>query len=105
MTDRDPFIQADNDGRSAQVIQVESSRMLVPLLAVSLLAICFALMGWARAEVAMDAADDSKEEASRMEREARMLQYYVLEMDAKLIAAGFKTDAESVARKLKENSP
>lgn len=41
-------------------------------------------------------------EASRAEREARMLQYYVLEMDAKLIAAGFKTDSESLARKLKE---
>jgi hypothetical protein len=39
------------------------------------------------------------------ERETRMLEYYVLEMDAKLIAAGFKTDAESVAKRLKENEP
>jgi hypothetical protein len=44
-------------------------------------------------------------EAARAEREARMLQYYVLEMDAKMIAAGYKTDAESVAKRLKENSP
>ncbi len=42
-------------------------------------------------------------ESARTEREARMLQYYVLEMDAKLIAAGFKTDSESVAKRLKEN--
>jgi hypothetical protein len=42
-------------------------------------------------------------ESARAEREARMLQYYVLEMDAKLIAAGFKTDAESIAKRLKEN--
>jgi hypothetical protein len=41
--------------------------------------------------------------SERAEREARMLQYYVLEMDAKLIAAGFKTDEESVAKRLKEN--
>jgi hypothetical protein len=39
------------------------------------------------------------------ERETRMLEYYVLEMDAKLIAAGFKTDAESVAKRLKERQP
>lgn len=41
---------------------------------------------------------------AQSEREARMLEYYVLEMDAKLIAAGFKTDAESVAKRLKENA-
>jgi hypothetical protein len=45
---------------------------------------------------------NAEEKAMIAEREARMLQYYVLEMDAKLIAAGFKTDAESIARKLKE---
>ena len=38
----------------------------------------------------------------QQERESRMLQYYVLEMDAKLIAAGIKKPDESVADKLKE---
>ena len=40
--------------------------------------------------------------ASRAEREARMLEYYVLEMDAKLIASGMKKPDEAVANKLNE---
>lgn len=39
---------------------------------------------------------------SRAERESRMLQYYVLEMDAKLIAAGVKKPEEAVADKLRQ---
>lgn len=38
-------------------------------------------------------------ESQRADREARMLQYYVLEMDAKLIAAGVKKPEEAVAHK------
>jgi hypothetical protein len=34
------------------------------------------------------------------EREARMLQYYVLEMDAKLISHGIKPPEDSVAKQL-----
>lgn len=89
--DRDPFIQAENDNRSAQVIQIESSRvlpLLVVLSAISGLAVAIAY-------AALNRARDA-------ETEARMLEYYVLEMDAKLIAAGFKTDSESVAKRLKE---
>lgn len=41
-------------------------------------------------------------DAQRAEREARMLQMYVLELDAKLIAVGYKTDAEALAKKLRE---
>lgn len=37
-------------------------------------------------------------QASLSERETRMLEYYVLEMDAKLIAAGVKKPEEAVAR-------
>lgn len=37
-------------------------------------------------------------QASIAERETRMLEYYVLEMDAKLIAAGIKKPEEAVAR-------
>jgi hypothetical protein len=37
-------------------------------------------------------------QASISERETRMLEYYVLEMDAKLIAAGIKKPEESVAK-------
>lgn len=40
-------------------------------------------------------------QASIAERETRMLEYYVLEMDAKLIAAGIKKPEDAVANKLK----
>ena len=45
---------------------------------------------------------DARLDAQRAERESRMLEYYVLELDAKLIAAGAKTDADSIARRLKK---
>ena len=41
-------------------------------------------------------------ELTKAERETRMLEYYVLEMDAKLIAAGVKKPEDAVANKLKE---
>lgn len=40
--------------------------------------------------------------SSRAERESRMLQYYLLELDAKFIAAGMKKPEESVANKLSQ---
>lgn len=51
---------------------------------------------------ALGAAVFSMYEANHAEREARMLQYYVLEMDAKLIAAGIKRPEEAVAKKLEK---
>ncbi len=39
-------------------------------------------------------------ESGKAEREARMLQYYVLEMDAKLIASGVKKPGDAVAMNL-----
>ncbi len=42
----------------------------------------------------------SMRESAKSERETRMLQYYVLEMDAKLIASGVKSPGESVAQNL-----
>jgi hypothetical protein len=48
---------------------------------------------------------DRTEEASKLaEREARMLQYYLLELDAKVIKAGIKPADEAIANKLKETS-
>ncbi|HEU4600510.1 MAG TPA: hypothetical protein VFS24_01010 [Steroidobacteraceae bacterium] len=40
--------------------------------------------------------------AQHAERETRMLEYYVLEMDAKLIAAGVKKPEEAVAKQLNQ---
>ena len=75
----------------ASLIQVESSK-LVPLLIVltmiSGIAVAFGVVAFYQSTIA--------------ERESRMLQYYVLEMDAKLIAAGVKKPEESTASKLKE---
>jgi hypothetical protein len=47
-------------------------------------------------------SDAAATRANDAEREARMLQYYVLEMDAKLIAAGVKKPEDAVANKLKQ---
>lgn len=41
-------------------------------------------------------------EAARAEREARMLQYYLLELDARVIGAGIKPDSEAISKKLEE---
>lgn len=67
-----------NAERGAQVIQIESSRNI------SVVAICAALCGIASALSAWSAYT-----AIRAERETRMLQYYVNEVDGKLIHAGF----------------
>ena len=87
----EPMVKADNDNRSAQVIQIDSGKH------VAVVALCAALCAGSMVYAMLA---NTKAEDARME--SRMLQYYVLEMDAKLIAAGFKTDAESIARKLKE---
>jgi len=41
-------------------------------------------------------------EAGKAEREARLLQYYLLELDAKFIAAGLKKPEESIAKELEK---
>lgn len=40
--------------------------------------------------------------ATKADTEARMLEYYLLELDAKFINAGLKDPAESIANKLKQ---
>ncbi len=77
--------------RGASIVQIESGK-LVPLI------IVLALVAGAGIAVSVAALSY----AGVAERESRMLQYYVLEMDAKLIAAGVKKPEESVASKLKE---
>lgn len=42
-------------------------------------------------------------QAVRAERETRMLEYYLLELDAKFIAAGLKPADESIAKKLEND--
>jgi hypothetical protein len=77
--------------QGASLIQVESSK-LVPLIVVLSILCGMAIFG----------AVSAFYQATLAEREARMLEYYVLEMDAKLIAAGVKKPEEAVADKLKE---
>jgi hypothetical protein len=64
--------------RSAQVIQIDSGKHL------AVVAVCAALCGMAGALSAWSAYT-----AIRAEREARMLAYYINEVDGKLIHAGF----------------
>jgi len=69
-----------------------SQNKLLPWIAVAMLI----------AGIAVALAVGAMLNASRAERETRMLEFYILELDAKLVAAGYKTDAESIARKLKD---
>lgn len=48
--------------------------------------------------IAMVRSESARDEAQKAERESRMQQYYLLEMDAKLIAAGVKKPEEAIAR-------
>ena len=77
-------------GANVNKTVVELSERTLSILAFALALASMVTAGWAL------------HEASLAEREARMLQYYTLEMDAKLIAAGIKKPEDSVANKLKE---
>lgn len=72
---------------SASVVQVEQTKLLPWVLVCSILS--GLSIGLCLLAVTL---------SQQSERESRMLQYYVLEMDAKLIAAGVKKPEESVAR-------
>ena len=87
-----PFdMEANSDNQSAQVIQIDSGKHL------AVVAVCAALCGIAGA-LSIWAAYT----AVRAEREARMLQYYLLELDARVIEAGVKPADEAISTKLKE---
>ena len=75
----------------ASVIQIESSRLVPLLLGLAILS-----------GISVALAITAFYQVTLAERETRMLQYYVLEMDAKLIAAGVKKPEDAVASKLKE---
>lgn len=89
--DRDESVR-DNTA-PVMINRIIFSERAVVILIAALLAV-LAGIALARSESAATRANDA-------EREARMLQYYVLEMDAKLIAAGVKRPDEAVANKLK----
>lgn len=69
-----------------------SSNKPLPWIAVSMLiaGMSIAIACWA------------KSDAGKAEREARMLQYYLLELDAKVITAGIKPADEAISKKLEQ---
>jgi hypothetical protein len=82
-------VEAGGTQNNSSAVINDRTALYVGVLAVLFSGVSFAL------------ALDARLDAQRAERETRMLEYYVLELDAKLIAAGVKTDAESIAKKLK----
>jgi hypothetical protein len=74
------------DSPSASVVQIESAKLLPFVLLLTLMS------GGAVTLAAMTMLA-----AAKSETETRMLEYYVLEMDAKLIAAGIKKPEEAVS--------
>lgn len=82
-------VEANNDNRSAQVIQVESNRGLLLHSIISAVAVVgcvvFGIMAY------------------NATRETRMLEYYLMELDGKVMQAGIIKPEESwSARKRKE---
>ena len=76
---------------SASVVQYEQTKLLPWIM------VCCLLAGFAAA-----LATFSMVEAQRSEREARMLQYYLLELDAKAIAAGIKKPEDAISKRLEK---
>lgn len=72
------YSEGSGDGNSrATVVQVESSKLLPALIIMSVLA-----------ALALIAAVVAWQKASSAETEARMLEYYVMELDGKLMRDG-----------------
>jgi len=76
---------------SASVVQVEQTKLLPWVLVCSILS--GLSIGLCLLAVTL---------SQQSERESRMLQYYVLEMDAKLIAAGVKNPDDAISKKLEK---
>lgn len=55
------------------------------------------------AGLALGCAVYAEIEASKAEREARMLEYYLLELDAKFIAAGLKKPEDAISKQLEKH--
>jgi hypothetical protein len=85
------WISPEVGNQGACVVQVESSKLLPILVILAIL--CGLSIG-----LAVFAFSASR----NADREARMLEYYLLELDAKFINAGLKDPAESIANKLKQ---
>lgn len=76
---------------SASVVNTDS-RWIMPMIVV------LALL----AGLSISMSISLQRDVERKEREARMLEYYVLELDAKLIAAGIKTSDDAFSKKLRK---
>ena len=79
----------DLRGAHGVVMSVESNKLSPWLMVASILsALACSISIWALIL------------AQQSERESRMLEYYVLEMDSKLIASGVKKPEEAVSKRL-----
>lgn len=85
------WVSPEVGSHGASVVHIESTKLL-PLI-VLLAVLCGLSIG-----LSVFAYSASR----NADREARMLEYYLLELDAKFIHAGLKDPAESIANKLKE---
>ena len=84
------WVSPEVGAHGASVVQIESTKLLPILVLLALL--CGLSIG-----LSVFAYSASR----NADREARMLEYYLLELDAKFIHAGLKDPSESIANKLK----
>ncbi len=80
---------------SASIIQMESSK-LIPMI------LCLALFSGGAVVTSVLCWVVMSERVQRAEVETRMLEYYLLELDAKAIAAGIKRPEEAISNRMKE---
>jgi len=83
-------IYTEQEGNTNINRVIVSERGAIILISALLAVLCG--ISLVRSEAARDAAQ-------KAERESRMQQYYLLEMDAKLIAAGIKKPDEAIAKR------
>lgn len=80
--------------QSASVVQIESSKVMPMLILMAMVT-----------GISIGLAVYAINKANTSEREARMLQYYLLELDAKVIKAGIKGHDEAISKQLEESKP
>lgn len=81
-------VRANNRDRGAQVIQIDSGKHVAAVVLCALIAGASAIYAWS-----------ASEKASRSEERADLLQYYVMELDGKLMSSGVIKPSESWSAK------
>ena len=87
-------------------VELGSATIAIVISLMLVIASCGVVMGFnlsRQAEISQELIDVKHADEDK-ERQAELLKYYLLELDAKFISAGLKKPEESIAKRLKEKS-